>query len=105
MINESEVIEGLYINRALKYFERIPDQKAVLPIPNKFHFEDNLTEGDLLLMNLWYIYKTVNLGSPFVLPYPFTQRCRQLYLELMKLERYALLSKEELIKIYRYKIG
>lgn len=71
-ICDDEIIDGLYVDRSLSFFEKITYQMPTEKMPNKRYVSEILTENELILMNLWYVFKTVNMGSPFVLPYPFT---------------------------------
>lgn len=80
-ITEAEMIEGLYINKFFKCYEVMPEVKS--NTHNKMLLNDPPKELDLILMNLWYLFKAVNLESPFVLPYPFTKRCEELYKNLI----------------------
>lgn len=81
---EEEIFEVIFFNRPLKHSESVPDQES-MSLESKRYLNDILGEAEVRLLHLWYIFKTINQGGPFVLTYPFTERTKQLYLELVKL--------------------
>jgi hypothetical protein len=57
-------------------------------------------QKEVILYNLYYLYMTVNKGSPFVLFYPFSEERKQLFNYLLLLQEHSMLELEQLVKLY-----
>lgn len=102
--NSEDIVEALYINCKLKYLNKLISRDNLL-LTNKKYFVKWEGLSSLILLNIWYLFKTINLEQPFVISFPFTSKSRELFDYLRMLSEYSLFSLPDYAAVYSTKLN
>jgi hypothetical protein len=96
---EERWLEKKELPGCLKSQQHSAHQEISYPQGKKI-LSDLVTQKEVTLYNLHYLFRTVNQGSPFVLPYPLSSKTQQLLTNLLLLQQHSRTELHELISIY-----
>ena len=92
-------IEKVTLKGELLFTEKILPEKLPLQEGKKV-LSDYVGLKEIILSNLYYLYKTVNKNSPFVLNYPFSEQRAELFDKLLSLHEHSQIELNSLVKLY-----